>query len=201
MTQSIDLLLASGSPRRSELLTQIGVRFAVQVAEVPELRAAGESAAEYVQRLALSKAQAVAALSPGVPVLGADTIGVLGDQVLEKPQDREHGVSMLLAMSGVTHRVLTAVAVCLDRRSVGCLCESQVTFRTITSEEAHRYWETGEAQDKAGGYAIQGFGAVFVAQLTGSYSSVVGLPLFETQQLLAHFNVPVWCNTPERSGP
>lgn len=198
MTESIDLILASGSPRRSELLTQIGVRFSVRVAAVPERRAAGESAADYVQRLALSKAQAVTQQAPGIPVLGADTIGVLGGQVLEKPQDREHGVRMLLAMSGATHRVLTAIAVCREMRSVVRLCESQITFRAITREEAHRYWETGEPQDKAGGYAIQGFGAVFVTQLIGSYSNVVGLPLFETQQMLAQFNVPVWCST--RSG-
>lgn len=196
MTDSIDLLLASGSPRRRELLTQIGVRFAVQIAQVPEQRVAGEPPDDYVRRLALEKAQAIARQHPELPVLGADTIGVMGDQVLEKPQDREHGVDMLLAMSGGTHRVLTALAVCQGERQALALCESWVTLRTISREEALRYWYTGEPQDKAGGYAIQGLGAVFVAHLAGSYSNVVGLPLLETQALLAQFDVPVWAQLP-----
>lgn len=194
VTNSIDLLLASGSPRRRELLTQIGVGFRVQVAQVPEQRAASESPADYVRRLALEKAQAVARENPELPVLGADTIGVLGEQVLEKPQNREHAIEMLLAMSGETHRVLTGLAVCQGERFELALCESLVTLRTISPEEAARYWQTGEPQDKAGGYAIQGLGAVFVAHLSGSYSNVVGLPLMETQALLAQFDVPVWAH-------
>lgn len=192
MTDSIDLLLASGSPRRRGLLTQIGVRFSVQVAQVPEQHNPSESPADYVRRLALDKAQAVARLRPELPVLGADTIGVMGNQVLEKPQNREHGIEMLLAMSGDTHRVLTALAICQGDRQALALCESLVTLRSISRDEASRYWQTGEPQDKAGGYAIQGLGAVFVAHLTGSYSNVVGLPLLETQTLLAQFDVPVW---------
>lgn len=195
MTESIDLLLASGSPRRRELLTQIGVRFAVQVAQVPEQRAPSESPADYVRRLALDKAQAVARQRPELPVLGADTIGVMGEQVLEKPQNREHGIEMLLAMSGGTHRVLTALAICQGNRQALALCESLVTLRAISPDEAARYWHTGEPQDKAGGYAIQGLGAVFVAHLAGSYSNVVGLPLLETQALLAQFDVPVWAQS------
>lgn len=192
MTESLKLMLASQSPRRKELLTQIGVHFAVVAVDVPEVRAEGEAAEDYVQRLALSKARAGAEACPGTATLGADTVVVLAGRVLEKPRDQGDAQAMLAALSGATHRVLTAVAICRDGEEQCLLCESRVTFRSISPAEAARYWETGEPRDKAGAYGIQGFGAVFVCHLDGSYSNVVGLPLAETYQLLQHFAIPVW---------
>lgn len=188
----MDLLLASKSPRRRELLHQIGVRFEVLDINVPERREAHETAQDYVQRLASQKSRAGTVLRPDVPVLGADTIVVFGDKILEKPRDKQQALTMLAQLSGVTHKVYTAVAVTLEKRQKTILCCTDVTFRDILPAEAERYWHTGEPQDKAGGYGIQGLAAVFVANMQGSYSNVVGLPLMETQQLLAQFDVPVW---------
>lgn len=189
---TVDLLLASKSPRRRELLQQIGVRFDVLDVNVPERIDAHESAAQYVQRLAAQKSRAGTVLRADVPVLGADTIVVQDGAIVEKPRDKVHGLAMLAQLSGTTHQVYTAVAVTYKRRQEVTLCCSEVTFRDILPAEADRYWHTGEPQDKAGGYGIQGLAAVFVADLRGSYSNVVGLPLMETQQLLAQFDVPIW---------
>lgn len=188
----MDLLLASKSPRRRELLQQIGVRFDVLAVHVPELRNEYEDPEQYVQRLATQKARAGSVLRADVPVLGADTIVVINEQVLEKPRDKDDAVAMLQKLSDTTHQVYTAVALSHEHRHKTVLCRSDVTFRAIETAEAERYWLTGEPQDKAGGYGIQGFAAVFVANLQGSYSNVVGLPLLQTQQLLAQFDVPVW---------
>lgn len=188
----MDLLLASKSPRRRELLQQIGVRFEVLDINVPERRDPNEAAQDYVQRLASSKSRAGTVLRPDIPVLGADTIVVQGDQILEKPRNKEQALAMLAQLSGTHHHVYTAVAVTLGSRQQKVLCCTEVTFRDILPAEAERYWHTGEPQDKAGGYGIQGLAAVFVANLHGSYSNVVGLPLMETQQLLAQFDVPAW---------
>ncbi len=195
MTQSIPhLYLASGSPRRRELLAQIGVPFTRLSVDVPEVRAADEAPEAYVQRLAADKARAGFAAMPGDAgvVLGADTLGVLDGQVLEKPRDQAHAAELLRAMSGREHRILSAVALTDGQRWASRLVESRVTFRELSDTEINRYWHTGEPQDKAGGYAIQGLGAVFVASLTGSYSAVVGLPLEATAALLAEYNIPVW---------
>lgn len=194
------LCLASASPRRRELLHQIGVPHLVVVADIDESRLFGEAAGDYVLRLARAKAAAVwsrTADRQGLPVLAADTTVVLGEQILGKPATREEGVSMLRALSGREHAVLTAIALATDRGIVGLTVESRVTFREIDAPEAARYWDTGEPRDKAGGYAIQGFGAVFVASLRGSYSGVMGLPLHETATLLAAAGIPVW----SRAGP
>lgn len=192
MRDTKTLLLASKSPRRRELLKQIGTPFETVDVNVPEIRQAGEAAPDYVRRLALSKARAGAKLWPGRPVLGADTVVVQGGMILEKPADAAAAAAMLALLSDNTHEVLTALAVCQDHREVASLCCSRVTFRAVSAAEAARYWRTGEPKDKAGGYGIQGLGAVFVADLHGSYSNVVGLPLMETQQLLAQFGVPTW---------
>jgi septum formation protein len=189
----VDLLLASQSPRRQELLQQIGVRFSVIQVQVPEVPNAGESPVDYVARLALDKAKAGSALREDLPVLGADTVVVHRGAILEKPRDRQHALAMLSNLAGDTHRVLTGIAVCRGEKQQVRVVTSEVTFRAIGPEEAERYWNTGEPCDKAGGYGIQGMGAVFVAHLAGSYSNVVGLPLTETQALLAYFQVPVWC--------
>lgn len=190
---SVDLLLASQSPRRQELLRQIGVRFAVVRVDVPEVPAPGEKPEDYVRRLALTKATAGSQLHPELPVLGADTVVVHRGRILEKPQNRAQGLAMLKSLAGDSHQVLTGVAVCRAEVERVQVVTTEVRFREINNEEAERYWETGEPADKAGGYGIQGLGAVFVAHLSGSYSNVVGLPLTETQALLAQFDVPVWC--------
>ncbi|MBU2885433.1 septum formation inhibitor Maf [Gilvimarinus agarilyticus] len=191
------LVLASGSPRRRELLRQIGVAFTSVSIDVEEQRRSEESPEAYVQRLALEKAQAgLANLNPKeqAVVLGADTLGVLNGQVLEKPHNQSHAAQMLTSMSGVRHQVLSAVALTDGVKQRLALSTTWVTFREITAAEIERYWYTGEPQDKAGGYAIQGLGAVFVTAIEGSYSSVVGLPLELTQNLLAQYNIPVWGN-------
>jgi septum formation protein len=179
--------LASGSPRRRELLRQIGVAFRVIAAAVDEHVLPGESAPDYVRRLAAAKAEAGWRCSrdPDAPVLAADTAVVLDEEILGKPTDRLDGEQMLRRLSGRTHTVLTAVAL---RSAAGLdllVSHSFVTFRRIEAAEAAAYWDTGEPVDKAGGYAIQGRGAVFIADLRGSYSGVMGLPLFETAQLLS----------------
>lgn len=189
------LCLASASPRRRELLHQIGVPHLVVVADIDESRLGAESAGEHVLRLAREKAAAVwsrTADRRGLPVLAADTTVALGERILGKPATREEGVAMLQALSGREHEVLTAIALATDRGIAGLTVESRVTFRAISAQEAAQYWETGEPRDKAGGYAIQGLGAVFVAGLQGSYSGVMGLPLHETAMLLAEAGIPVW---------
>lgn len=186
------LLLASQSPRRRELLEQIGVRFGVISVDVPEVIGIEETAEAYVCRLAEEKSRAGAQKAPSVPVLGADTIGLCNGEVLQKPSDRDDAFRMLRLMSGNKHQVLSAVSICYGDRQSTRLSVTDVWFRALSDEELMSYWETGEPQDKAGSYAIQGRGAVFVEKLIGSYSGVVGLPLLETQALLAEFKVPWW---------
>ncbi|MCG8910643.1 MULTISPECIES: Maf family protein [unclassified Pseudomonas] len=189
------LYLASSSPRRRELLTQIGLPFHIVPASIDETPESGESAQAYVERLARSKALAglnFLAQRADVCVLGADTAVVLDGRILGKPVDREDALAMLQALSGREHEVLTAVAVADRDRCEARVVSSRVTFREVSVEEAERYWETGEPQDKAGGYAIQGLAAVFVSRVEGSYSAVVGLPLCETSALLADFSIPSW---------
>lgn len=187
-----DIYLASSSPRRRELLDQIGVRYGWLAADVEEIPKPGESPEVFVLRLALEKARAglqARGSRPALPVLGADTAVVLDDALLGKPETQEQGVAMLLQLSGKTHRVLTAMALADGEREATRLSVSYVSFREIALEEANRYWKTGEPWDKAGGYAIQGRAAVFIERLEGSYSGVMGLPLFETAQLLDEFGV------------
>lgn len=186
------LLLASQSPRRRELLAQIGVRFRVLDVDVPEVREAGETAHDYVCRLAEAKARAGSRLWPDAAVMGADTIVVHNNAVLEKPRDQTDALRMLSRLSGSRHHVYSAVSICRGSQQATRLVTTEVTFRSLTEAEIAAYWNTGEPQDKAGSYAIQGFGAVFVENLSGSYSGVVGLPLAETQALLAQFNIGWW---------
>lgn len=188
------LFLASASPRRRELLQQIGVPFSLLSVAVDETPLPDELPEDYVQRVALSKARAgLQSLPAGdACVLGADTSVVLERRILGKPADRADGLAMLAALSGRSHRVLTAVVLASQHACEMRLVVSEVEFRTINPDEAQAYWDSGEPQDKAGGYAIQGWGAVFVSQLRGSYSAVVGLPLCETAQLLDRFGLPRW---------
>ena len=196
--------LASASPRRSELLRQIGVPFEVRPADIPETQAAGESADALVLRLAVAKADAVWRRVPADerrPVLAADTAVVLDERVLGKPADEAEAEAMLAALSGRTHRVLTAVALRCGDAAETLLSTSEVRFRATTAEERAAYCHSGEPLDKAGAYGIQGRAAMFVEYLAGSYSGVVGLPLFETAALLARCGVALWApaRTAERS--
>jgi septum formation protein len=191
------LYLASQSPRRRELLQQIGVVHAVISATIPEQPAVGEAAVDYVQRLAREKAavgfaQLVQQNLPLAPVLGADTIGLLDGNILEKPLNQAHAQAMLRALSGRTHQVITAVALHTAERQALRVSTTDVTFRVLSDAEIAAYWRTGEPQDKAGSYAIQGLGAVFVQEIRGSYSCVVGLPLEATCELLREFAVSWW---------
>ncbi|QEY16281.1 septum formation inhibitor Maf [Cellvibrio sp. KY-GH-1] len=192
-----DLYLASQSPRRRELLDQIGVMHSVVRVSVPEQMATGESALAYVQRLAREKAAAgFAELQqqklPLAPVLGADTLGLIDGVVLEKPRDKAHARQILRQLSGRTHEVITAIALHSQTQQAQRLAVTRVTFRELSDAEIDAYWETGEPQDKAGGYGIQGLGAVFVKEIHGSYSCVVGLPIEATCELLREFRVPWW---------
>lgn len=190
------LYLASGSPRRRELLAQIGVPFQPLTAAIDETPYPNELPAVYVARLALGKAQAGHGCLPaggaGAVVLGADTAVVVAGRILGKPQDQAQAVAMLALLSGREHEVLTAVALFDGLRSEVVNVVTQVRFRAISASEAAAYWASGEPADKAGGYGIQGLGAVFVQGLQGSYSAVVGLPLCETAALLGRFGIPCW---------
>ena len=189
------LYLASGSPRRRELLTQIGIPFTTLSASVDETPLPDEAATAYVERLARAKANAgLNALDSTAPlaVLGADTAVVLDGRILGKPVDRDDALAMLAMLSGREHQVLTAVAVDDQQRCLSVCVVSQVLFRQISTQEADAYWASGEPLDKAGSYAIQGLGAVFVRRIEGSYSAVVGLPLSETAELLGQFAIPYW---------
>jgi septum formation protein len=196
---SLDFVyLASGSPRRRELLQQIGVPFRVVRAAVDEAVRLAEAAPTYVLRLAAAKAEAGWETSrDGIhaPVLAADTAVVLDGRILGKPADGQDAEGMLGELSGRTHEVLTAVALRTADGLRSRISRSEVTFRSIAAGEARAYWETGEPSDKAGAYAIQGLGAIFIADLRGSYSGVMGLPLFETAGLLSNAGlVPLGAN-------
>jgi len=184
------IYLASRSPRRQELLRQVGVRFETLPADVPERRQPGQSPADYALVMALAKARAArAGASRPLPVLGADTDVVIDDEILGKPAGRDEALAMLARLSHRTHQVFSSVAVVLDGRAETALSVTRVTFGAIAPEQARAYWDTGEPADKAGAYAIQGFGAQFVREIHGSYSGVVGLPLYETLELLGRFGV------------
>lgn len=198
------LYLASGSPRRRELLSQIGVPFTPVAASIDETPLDAEPADAYVERLAREKAAAGLAVlrASGVEghlaVLGADTAVVLDGQILGKPQGQADALAMLAALSGREHDVLTAVAVTDGERCLSVNVASRVSLRPISPEQALAYWASGEPQDKAGSYAIQGLAAIFVKALQGSYSAVVGLPLSETAELLDQFAIPCWQGLPPR---
>jgi septum formation protein len=192
MNKLHDIYLASASPRRRELLEQIGVAYELLRLDVPELRDPAESPEEYVLRVALAKARAGHALlaaSDARPVLGADTEVVIDGEVLGKPRGRDEAIVMLQRLAGREHLVLSGIAVVSAEQEQSRLCVSHVRFRPIGDDEALAYWHTGEPADKAGGYAIQGRGAMFIERLEGSYSGVMGLPLFETAQLLRQYGI------------
>lgn len=188
------IFLASASPRRSVLLAQLGVRHEVRPVDIDELILAGELPAAYVRRLAIAKAEALWSRlgeDERHPVLGSDTAVALGNDILGKPLDQADGLRMLQRLSARTHQVYTAVAL---RHAAGCesrLSVSDVTFRALSSMEMAAYWRTGEPADKAGGYAVQGLAALFIERIAGSYSGIVGLPLYETGELLHMIGCPL----------
>jgi septum formation protein len=204
MTDAPRLCLASASPRRRELLAQLGIAHVVAPADIDERRHDGEAPDDYVLRMAREKAQRVAAdpaRSRGLPVLGADTSVVLQGRVLGKPADAEESREMLALLSDKTHEVLSAVTLQGAQGSASRLARTEVRFRRIDPAEAAAYWASGEPRDKAGGYAIQGRAAAFVAWLSGSYSGVVGLPIFETAALLAQAGLMPWDGAPAGTAP
>jgi septum formation protein len=197
MTRSASICLASASPRRGELLRQIGVGYVVQPANLDEAERSGESPAEYVERLARAKAEWVwqarqqSRLEP-LPVLGSDTTVTVNGLVLGKPRDEAALLNTFAQLSGREHEVLSAVALVTASGIHARLSRTRVRFRVVTSDEVRTYWATGEPRDKAGGYAIQGYGAVFIESIAGSYSGVMGLPLAETAELLVAAGVQLW---------
>ncbi|MFE8072122.1 Maf family protein [Marinobacteraceae bacterium S3BR75-40.1] len=188
------IVLASASPRRRELLTQMGLAFSVQPVDIDETPEAGEAPDDYVRRLACAKAEAglAACGDSHAWVLGSDTTVVHEGQILGKPADRDEAHGMLSRLSGSHHQVLSAVALARQGACEVRLAVTDVQFRVLSHEEIQAYWETGEPGDKAGAYGIQGKGGVFVTHLSGSYSAVVGLPLKETAELFAEAGRPVW---------
>ncbi len=184
------IFLASRSPRRRELLDQIGVPHTVSPADVDESCHPGEAAERYVERLARHKAGVVYAREHRArPALAADTSVALGDELFGKPADRQDCQRMLLALSGRTHRVYTAVAIAHANGVDSAVSVSEVTFCELTAADCDRYWATGEPADKAGAYAVQGLGALFIRHIAGSYTGIMGLPLYETGTLLARAGI------------
>ena len=177
------LHLASSSPRRGVILARMGLDFTAGGVDIDEQQHAGESANIMVVRLAIEKARA-AVCPPGTVIIGADTAVVLDREVFGKPQDEADGLRMLAALSGRRHEVMTGVAVRSDGAVHSALSVTEVKFREIGPDEALEYWQSGEPGDKAGAYAIQGLAGAFVETVTGSYTGVVGLPVFETARLL-----------------
>jgi len=186
MDREQKLLLASHSPRRRELLEQIGVDYQVVAVDIDEQQQAGELPAAYVARLASEKAWAgwhAQTAEIKHPVLAADTAVVIGSHIMGKPVDETDAFEMLQRLSGRTHEVYSGVAL-VDGEANVRISRSEVTFRTLSDGEIRNYWQSGEPLDKAGGYAVQGLAALFISNLNGSYSGVMGLPLFETAELL-----------------
>ena len=184
------IILASASSRRAELLLQLGLKFEVKPADIDESVHAGETDADYVQRMALEKGEEVRqCCHPEDVVISADTVVCIDQQILGKPKNEENAIQMLTSLSGCVHTVLTAVVVSQSEYLGYSLSKSMVTFRALSQDEIKRYWQTGEPQDKAGAYAIQGLGAMFVKNLQGSFSGVMGLPIYETAQLLKRARV------------
>ncbi|MGJ0635629.1 Maf family protein [Xenorhabdus bovienii] len=182
------LYLASGSPRRRELVGMLDFNFEILTPQVEEKWQEGESPQQYVSRLAREKAQAGVAIAPNdFPVLGADTIVVLNHRILEKPRNPQHAAEILSALSGQSHQVMTAVALSNSQHILSEIVITDVIFRQLSQQEIQEYIATGEPMDKAGAYGIQGKGGCFVRKINGSYHAVVGLPLVETYELITRF--------------
>lgn len=174
------------------MLVQLGVKFQVSPQDIDESVHLHEKPAAYVERVANEKAQSALLQFSDSLILAADTSVVLDNQILGKPKDEQDGLAMLAGLSAREHAVISTVVVANANSKRCAVVSTAVKFRRITEQEALLYWQTGEPLGKAGGYGIQGFGSAFVETISGSYSNVVGLPLFETAQCLNYFNVPIW---------
>ncbi len=185
------IYLASSSPRRKELLQQMGVLFEVVPQFADESHISGESPETYVSRLALEKAYDALSRQKNkqIPVLGSDTAVILNGTILGKPENKEHAVEMLLSLSDKTHQVLSAVALVNKDKEKLIVSTTEVSFTKLSRTICEQYWYSGEPADKAGSYGIQGLGALFVRNINGSYSGVMGLPVYETQLLLKQFSI------------
>ncbi len=192
MTESFDIYLASASPRRRELLGQIGVSYRLLEIDEPEVPRRNEAANIFVQRMALNKARAGFNLlksDDSHPVLGADTVVVLDGEIMGKPENAEHGKAMLAKLAGQTHQVMSAVALMgYDKKAVK-LNTSTVRFCHLDDADIEAYWALDESHDKAGAYAVQGQAARYIEEICGSYSGIMGLPLFETARILQEFGI------------
>ncbi len=175
--------LASASPRRRELLDQIGIRYRLLKISVDESALGDELPLHYVERLARAKAEAGYLGQAELPVLGADTCVVIDNKILGKPESAEHAIEQLQQLSGRIHQVYTAVAI-RDQHCISCVQVSNVSFHNLTLQQCQRYVAAGESLDKAGSYAVQGLAASFIEHIDGSFSGIMGLPLFETTRLL-----------------
>jgi len=186
------LILASASPRRRELLAQIGIRHAVMAVDIDETPFPGEAPAAYVERVAAEKSTACAAQNDSrLPILAADTSVICDGRILGKPDDLQHAIEMLSRLSGRSHQVYSAVSLRSRQCHWQAVSVSEVRFRPLSHQEIVAYWQTGEPCDKAGAYAIQGLASVFIESIAGSFSGVMGLPLFETAQLLSQAGIEV----------
>ena len=184
------LILASGSPRRADLLRQLGLSFSVVVPSVDEMPRRNEDSLKYVERMAKDKNAEIRKRLDSVDlVLSADTVVVYQSRILGKPKSKTEGLSMLRLLSERTHKVITGVALTTRTQKKFCFVETKVKFRRLSDHEIQAYWMTKEPKDKAGSYGIQGLGALFVSRIEGSYSNVVGLPLMETGELLKQSGV------------
>jgi len=182
------IYLASASPRRKELLTQLGIQFSQFSVDADESQLNNEAPIKYVERMARLKAQSGVAMGySDRPVLGSDTVVVIDNQSLVKPRDKSDFMTTLKRLSGQTHQVMTAIAFADNNQVMSQVVTTDVTFKNITDQELESYWQSGEPQDKAGGYGIQGLGGRFVTHISGSYFAVVGLPLYECEELLRKF--------------
>ena len=193
------LLLASASPRRRELLAQIGLSFDVAAQDVDERVLPGEDPAAYVARVAALKADSADAgphSDAATVVLAADTVVVFDGEILGKPGDRADAVRMLRQLAGTEHRVLTAIALRRGADQVSCTVEATVTMAALDDAAIERYVDTGEPFDKAGSYGVQGIAGIFVERVEGSYSAVVGLPLAETERALQSLGMDTWSSRP-----
>jgi septum formation protein len=178
------VILASASPRRKELLQHLIPQFDIISADVDESPLPSECPKQLVARLAQAKAAKVASQHPDKLVIGADTIVTFGDQIFGKPENQNDSIRMLSMLSSQTHQVITAVAFRYQNKSFVEQVKTEVTFACLSKQDILNYWQSGEPQDKAGSYAIQGIGGQFVKSITGSHSNVIGLPLYETKAML-----------------
>lgn len=183
------LILASGSPRRREILENLGYTVCRLPADIDETPRHNESPHDYVLRLACEKNRAIAATRQDLPIVSADTSVVLGNEILGKPESPEHAEQMLLQLSGKAHQVLTGVCVSWQGKELSVVQANEVFFKPLSTQEIRQYIATGEPMDKAGAYGIQGLASVFISHLSGSFSGVMGLPVFETVQMLRECGV------------